>query len=304
MSGWSDYGFPDISGIHVQTALEGLVSALDERTYAFAGVKYSFRYPDPIRAGDAVPISDVMQHSGNNLQFLKSSTLILRDGTRFSRSAAASFLGEELISVPTWRRAAGCDWSDPFEAIGHDWMLQRFRMLNLMYRTKHTVMNEVLYGENLHSGHGATIAEAVAKANEYYYETSYYGTGSTSRADIVIEESDNWYSANQHILLPKKLLYPLYIPAVLTLEGTAVAPEGGIFNDFGFGLTEGANALPITLPADVAYNTPIEFDTSAVVSNFRSPIPASAGTTGFYFPSYIFADLRPSLEFYDPIEGE
>jgi len=315
MSGWSDYGFPDISGIHVQTALEGLVSALDERTYAFAGVKYSFRYPDPIRDGDAVPISDVMQHIENNLQFLETSqgnsTLILPDGTPFSRSAAASYLGEELISVPTWGRGVGYDWSDPFPAIGYDWMMQRFRIINLIYRAKHEAVNGSIHGSEPFDCYGETIAKAVEEANRFWSVRSYNYEHLFTLYGIIRTETDpSWgvppgstpYKIRRSLALPTKFIYPLYVPAVLTLEGTASA--GGTFNDFGLGLTEGENIVPVTVPADVSYMTPIEFDTTAAIERFCSTVPASVGNTGFEFDGVFFTDLRPSLEFYDPIEGE
>ena len=308
-SRWSDYGFPDIAGVHVQTALEGLVAALDERTYAVTGAPYT--YTKPVVS----PIQDVMRLVENNFNWLSTLyshlfTFVLPDGTMYSPSNAASYLGEALIELPFFPTSQGYDWSDPFPAIGYDWIMQRYRMLNLMYRARYDSLREILYGWSRYGGAGNTIAKAMEDANNRWVEEIHYNTMTTDsfQAGITIETWDDPatgfpYSATMYISLPKMLLYPLYVPSVLTLEGTARAPENGTFDSFGTGLTEGENVRPVTLPADVAYQTPVDFDTSAPVANFRSTVPASAGKIGFSFPSYFFADIRPSLEFYDPIEG-
>ena len=311
MSRWSDYGFPDISGVHVQTALEGLAAALDERCYAVAGAQSVDAYH--VRSAGASPISDAMLQLEYSIRdWLPGNyPFVLPDGTRYTLADAAAYLGEELIGLPIFTRTQGYDWNNPFPAIGYDWIMQRYRILNLMYRTKYSGIDESLEGRSNYGGTGRTVAEAVAEANEQYYETAiqrYISTHGSFRARIGIERvtysTDHWYSARLDISLPKKLIYRLYVPAVLTMEGTVSAPENGTFNSFGTGLSAGEAVVPITLPADVEFGTQINFATESIVTAFRSTVPPSAGTFGFEFDYDIFSDFRPSLEFYDPTEGD
>ena len=307
MSRWSDYGFPHIGGVHIQTALEGLACAVEERYQAVTG---NAEFPYDIRNPGAFPISDALRQIENSIIVTaSSSSFVLPDGATFTEENAASYLGEELIELPRWPRTVGYDWDDPFPVIGYEWIMQRYRILNVMYRLKYTSIQEVLYGRTRLYSSATTIAGAIEEAYSLYEETTYYnyGTNGTYYAQVIIEENEympeTFFSARQSIYLPKKYVYPLYVPAVLTMEGTVSAPSGGSFNSFGTGLAQGPAVVPVQLPADVEFGMEITFDTAAVVSNFRRTVPSGVGTTGFNFAYNFFADLRGGLEFYDPIEG-
>lgn len=320
MSGWSDYGFPDITGVPIQTALEGLAAAVNERCYALN--KFDPLPSGGVNIGLIAPVQTAMslveyafehfmQWVGGFEEPIGGAVFVLPDWTPFSLAAAAEYLGEDLISLPYFSRVTGYDWSDPFPDIGYDWIMQRYRMMNAA--CMYTFPNDhatVIYGGGAVDWTGDTLAEAWNEVDKNFTErTETTGSGTF----FAFARCDRWPSADsgpgyvcsRQIGVAQSLQFRGHTPGQLGARITATPwASYAEFDDFGTGITEGEKTVLFDTPPDVADRDYVMLpaaQTAALLAKLR--VARSTRSAGFRLRYERFVDLNRSLEFLDPMEG-
>ena len=327
MRKWQEYGFPDLIGVPFQVALEGLIRALRERLYAET-INSSYAEWNLFKAfedGEIYPIRQAVQEFESLLDILKNS-FYLPDEQHFSLENAAAYLGEELIQDVSRR--------DIVPYVGYEWLLQRYRILNLAHTT---------YANSVHV---------------YSQTASWEGSGdSFSEAERDIEEdwkeNDSWsfsaycsfarYSSGcrieKYMSAPLKVDYRLNTPGVLFLRGTPYMTiyERGhepwpnneknfvidreedyhkqwqwhdMGTGFPFGVRQTCYSFQVpddTEKGDIIYMSERGGPLYEYVKNFPRPsLPQgydhSQKILGFYISGSWYCDFRPFLKFYDPVE--
>ena len=199
MSQWQNYGFPDLSGVHFQTALHGLLCALKERLQA-AGMLENID-PQILNACEnmqAYPIFRVITGIDNILDRL--DRYILPDNSVFSLKNAAAFLQEELIDMD---RAHDTAWNYPCSALKYQWCMQRYRFINLVWKTAPSMQYvNSIYEKS--SGSGETYSEAASKLEREDYDNENYNTFEMSQ--ITEQWQDSW-SITRYLRIPDRVKY-------------------------------------------------------------------------------------------------
>lgn len=147
MSKWQEYGFPD-GGTHIQIACEGLLAALTERCNA-VGIEIPENLQSCVSKNQFIESFDDFLES-NGYHF------IMPNGRSCYPRYMAEYIGERLLDG---RVGAYFSFSD--------WILQRYKFLNLMY--EHDPYYYKIYGiEGVYYGIGDTKLEAL---QDYHGET-------------------------------------------------------------------------------------------------------------------------------------
>lgn len=331
MSAWADYNFPDIAGTDLQTALEGLMLAIKERCdaigttgtwfdtnsfyegiYAEIGSTPLYNSPLPlIRAVDGI----------DNLFYDIPGRYMLPNGVKFSKTAAADYLGEEIIVLPSLTS------SGDFANIYYEWLMQRYRMLNCCYLYspyEYNVVSGEYYGsgdtkeEALKNYSGSTVEKNTIETPYGVHCEEIFGWSEWDAKDISLHRLFHFTS---------KFKYPATIPSRVFSSGKVKVFEDSesyhpstqqlfkqTFADFGTGLKRG-DEFEIDFTVSDAKKGDFVDIQSDVLSNLQKnvvnyPFPDVMpdylrGEIRRYMDIYIPSlklDLRPGLEFYDEIK--
>ena len=278
MSRWAEFGFPDhLEGAPIQTALEGIFYAIAER----------------IHAGGTTPpvLPDIwsIPNFARDLEdyiFYRFDNYYLPDGTPFSRTAALEYLGEDLITIYG-------TLEDPFPRMSIDWLLQQYRILNLMYQLHTSTLRYYLSGWGSGSDWSETDSNfdsSVEEFEAYYYQEWKMGA---------------WgYPHQRRVLYPTRIKYACTIAGDCVFSFNAYKESWMTFDSFGTGVTEGVNTVVFPSPADVAVGDTVYYPDGLSTFQRLSRITPSE-PRGFWTENQkIWYDIRRGLEFYDDISQE
>lgn len=307
MSRWSDYGFPDLAGVPVGIALEGLYLAASERLFSWTGERLPAYDIRSIQRA----VWDIEYYMRGNIDGGPMIDIRLPDLTAYSISAAASYLGEELILMPI-PGSSGYAWSDPYPPISRDWMLQRYRMLNVLYTVDSF---RILSYSQIHCRYGKSRDYVASTYSAAWDEVDRnFSIGTTTGLEFFCRSRcDKFPNADEgpdyiclrRVAVPLDLLYFCHVPGDIIFRYMPMALLGFEYDDFGLGLPEGEwQTTTILTPPNVAKGDTVTFPAwwtgaFSTISGIRTT-KSKGFDTGFY---EFFADIRKGLEFYDPIEG-
>ena len=330
MSQWQNYGFPDLAGVSFQTALRGLTCALMERLQAVGA---------HISAGDNIlnfyedkklycyPIFRIVTDIDN--LFYRLDCYVLPDGSVFSLKNAADYLQEELIDMD---QLCDTEWGYPYSALKYEWCMQRYRFINLAWKTAPS-MQYVNAVYEKHSGSGKTYSEAADKFEREEYNTVSSNTFEMSQ--ITERGKDSW-TVTRCLRIPDRVKYLLSAPGLLCLEitprmtrrncdGVNIPENALVFShkqddsfrqwqadDFGCGLTFNTPQIffsqhipETTAPGEEVELTGLYKHLSSLGKAASFPVPQSGYdysmiARGFSAELSCFCDFRNYFDFYDP----
>jgi hypothetical protein len=255
---WKNYNFPDISGTDLQTALEGLMLAVHERHTAVGSTSSRYMFDEfyngvtlqpiwEIYYNSPKPIPWVIQNIEDCLEDLYYPGIGLRyllpDKTPFNLQTAADYLGEELIEPVRGYLVAPADRK--YFYVNYEWLMQRYRMLNLLYLFESYPTMIGIKGE--YDGYGDTKAEALKDYKGFVEDIN----SSVLRCIDYIGWSDNFgesVSLSREFIIPKQIRYDAAIPARISQtvtpygtkseESTDESFRKSVYFDFGTGLKD------------------------------------------------------------------
>ena len=214
---WADYNFPDISGTDFQTALEGLMLAVNERHTAIGSTSSQYMFDEFYNGITLQPIWETYYNSPKPVPWAIQSIedclenlygYLLPDKTPFNLQAAADHLGEELIEPVRGYLATVSD--KRYFYVNYEWLMQRYRMVNLLYLYKSYPTMYGIKGE--YSGSGVNKSEAL---NDYKGSAEDINS-SILRCIDYIGWSDGYggsISLSREFIIPKQIRYDVTIPA-------------------------------------------------------------------------------------------
>lgn len=333
MSQWQNYGFPDLSGVHFQIALQGLLYALKERILAVYKDDYSSSF-DVFEICDEMQITaipDAVNRVDNVFYYLEK--YILPDGNTFTLENAAKYLNEDLIKM-NQRYEGSFPYADA--ALKYGWLLQRYRFINLAWKTAPSMQYCCSIYEKS-SGSGDTFQEAVSRLErEDYYNESY----NTFEMSLITERWEDSLRVSRYLRIPDRVKYFPSAPGLLCLEITPRMttkksdyidiPENALeFSykqddtfrqwqayDFNCGLQFNTPQIFFSqpVPAGIAPGTEVKLSglyekLSARGDGASFPVPQtgydySMFARGFSAELSCFCDFRNYFDFYDPPEKQ
>lgn len=341
MSKWNEYGFPDLSGVHFQTALQGLTCAVMERRKAIFGDE-DYGVSDQIKdfyedeKSYCYPIPEItksIDHIFAHLYYY-----VLPDGSLFSLENAANYLKEDLIDLAL--RFDG-EWPYPNSALKYDWCMQRYRFINLAWKTDYSLQTIESIDEES-DGSGETYWDAVDNLKRTKYDNDFYVSFAMS---LYTEWSKNtvykdYYGVFRNLRIPNRVRYKLSAPGLVCLE---ITPRMTHLNSSGVNIPETALEFSIeqgdtfrqwkaddfgcgfkfnipqvifkqyipdgTIPGTMVELTGLHKYLSSLGEAASFPVPKSGYnsgtiTRGFYADSSCYTDLRETFQFYDEIKVE
>ena len=335
MSQWQNYGFPDLSGVHFQIALQGLTCAVMERAQALGVAEYYIAdellnfYEN--KSMYCCPIYDIV----NNIDGVFSSLYhyVLPDGSVFSLENAAAYLKEDLIKINN--RTEG-SWSYADSALKYEWCMQRYRFINLAWKTDYSmqIVNSI-YEKS--SGSGETYFKAVSELERTEYDNGFY---SWFEMELITERGKDSWNVTRHLLIPDRVKYNLSAPGLVCLEiiprmtrelhGDINIPENALefsykrdntfcrwqADDFGCGLKFNtpqmffSQHIPAgTIPGSEVKLTGLYKHLSSLGKAASFPVPQSGYdystfVRGFSAELSSFCDFRNYFNFYAPPETQ
>ena len=332
MSQWQNYGFPDLTGVSFQTALYGLTCAAMERlqavnTHEYVSDRILNFYED--KTMYCHPIFRIVTDIDN--LFYRMNGYVLPDGSTFSLENAANYLQEDLIDMD---QRCDTEWIYPYSALKYEWCMQRYRFINLAWKTAPS-MQYVNFIYEKHAGSGDTYSEAVSKLEREEYKTVSSNTFEMSQ--ITERGKDSW-NVTRCLRIPDRVKYNLSVPGLVCLEitprmlqinsnGVDIPEDALAFShkhdntfrqwqayDFGCGLKFNTPQIFFsqhipdgTVPGTMVELTGLYQKLSNLGKAASFPVPQSGydysmSVRGFSAELSCFCDLRNYFKFYDPPE--
>lgn len=304
MSKWEEYGFPN-GGTHIQIACEGLLAALTERCNAIG-----IEIPENLKS--CVSKNQFIESFDEFIEY-KMVFFYMPNGSPCYPRYMAEYIGEILIDGRLGRRF-------PFS----DWVLQRYKFLNLMY--DYAPLNNSFLGiGGVFQGFGDTKLEAL---QDYHGETYEKSMGHA----VYIEDAYEWKSGDFDYLVRLDRRFDIIKrfksrvnakSANIKCFATVFAYESETYNrryyfyDFGTGLKKNEKQVFFDFNvSDVKVEDYIEvqsemLDTLAAnIVDMSFPDKLQNYSNGVVSRNMeaslidIHYDLRQSFEFYDEIKLE
>ena len=304
MSKWQEYGFPD-GGTHIQIACEGLLAALTERCNAIG-----IEIPENLKS--CVSKNQFIESFDEFIEY-KFGFFYMPNGRPCYPRYMAEYLGEPLLDG---RVGAYFSFSD--------WILQRYKFLNLIYDYVPT-NNDYRGIGGVFQGLGDTKLEAL---QDYHGETYEKSMGHA----VYIEDAYEWKSGAFDYLVRLDRRFDIIKrfksrvnakSANIKCFATVFAYESETYNsryyfyDFGTGLKKNEKQVIFDFNvSDVKVEDYIEvqsemLDTLAAnIVDMSFPDKLQNYSNGVVSRNMeaslidIHYDLRQSLEFYDEIKVE
>lgn len=329
MSRWSEFGFPDLAGVHFQTALHGLTKALEERLFSGAiDLPGDIDILNVCENMRAYPIRWAVGDIDNMFYYLRD--YVLPDGSVFTLQNAADYLQEELIDMD---KRSESQWRYPWSGLKYEWCMQRYRFLNLAWKSAPGIVRTTSVYERF-AGSGKTFSEAVDKLEREDFSEAAYRDIEMS---LVTECGNGWCSVTRTSDLPIRLKYGPRAPGLVcveitprmirdpyfdipedALEYSAVSGRENIlqwkWDDFGCGLQINTPQIIFSqqMPADIEQGAEVDLSglykrlsAALKAASFSAPRPGYEYCTisrGFTANLSCFCDFRNCFEFYDPPE--
>jgi hypothetical protein len=222
MSKWNEYGFPDLSGVHFQTALQGLTCAVMERYKAIFGDE-DYGVSDQIKdfyedeKSYCHPIPEITKSIDNIFAYLHY--YVLPDGSLFTLENAANYLKEDLIDLAL--RFDG-EWPYPNSALKYEWCMQRYRFINLAWKTRPDAFVDAISILEESSGNGETLSDAVNNLEHIRNKEDFYMSFYIEQEShhSIYDPGNHYYAVDRYSCIPRKVRYGLHSPGLVCLEIT------------------------------------------------------------------------------------
>ena len=292
MSRWADYGFPLGDIAPVSLLLEGLELALAER-YACGENPIEL---DAIEGIDAKArrIDNLIDGIGPvdpNRAYFFATPDYMRIVNLRGLEMIAAYLGEDLVPNP------GTELSP----VTYAWCMQRYRMIN------------AVYGVTCYLGAYVKTLYRVCYENG----TPYDSTGFTPRIRA-LNHVTGYYGRSFYVSVPVAVYNKFRTPATVIFPFIPAGASDEPFSSFGTSYEEGRTYI-YSGESTGTYNEEVQFPQAArdfetmygyLQSHqsddrkafYGNPVYNEDG--GVNYPTEIFYDFRPSLEFYDDISQE
>lgn len=328
MSRWREFGFPDLAGTPIQTALEGLYLAGLEKSdiyNSYAEQEQSHGFYQKVFHG-ITPVCNAVLYVYNLIEGFYTYHHIFRlpDGRELTKKNTADFIGEELIDIPRIVYPGvyvNLPWKDDL----YKWAMQCYRILNQIYLVQGWETSIKSFRQ-YHHGTGKSFSEAASNGEVV---TDEYANWSFSLWAFCSASNDGGYTISRELSVPVEFSYQWYKPGDIYLvsnasrsDPDAPAQEENIennnyqlecFDSFGLQLPfkERKVLTHIPLPDDVRYEDTIKTGFKEKFNPDIKKILPDVPPAG-YGSSTVRCECDPRLEywydfrnrfkFYDPID--
>ena len=220
MSRWREFGFPDLAGTPIQTALEGLYLAVLERM----DIQDEYYLQESHREfyqkvfHGITPVCNAVLYVYNQMEgfYSHNSFFRLPDGRVPTKENTADFIGEELIDIPRFVYP-GVYVNLPWKEDLYKWAMQCYRILNLIYLVKgwgRSVKSFYQY----HHGTGKSFSEAASNGEVV---TKEYANSDFSLWAFCSAAGDGGYTISRVLSVPVEFLYQWYKPGDIYIVSNA-----------------------------------------------------------------------------------